>query len=308
MSDGNEREPAEVQVSDGREPQVVADRACHTGEAPLWHPIQQVLYWVDIPRGHLYRYAPGSAEAELCLEGPPVGGLTLQPDGALLLFMQGGAVRRWQAGEISTLVEGIPEERDNRFNDVMADPEGRVFCGTMPADDHPARLYRLDVDGEIIPLVDGLGMSNGIDLSPDMKRLYHVDTLKGTIYTYDYERATGQLHNRRPFVKVGKELPGKPDGLVVDVEGCVWVALYGGGAIIRFRPDGSRERRIELPVPQVTSLAFGGLDYTDLYITTAGGDDRERNGAAAGALFRVRPGVQGKAPFLSRVSRVRGRT
>ncbi|MFP4345906.1 MAG: SMP-30/gluconolactonase/LRE family protein [Anaerolineales bacterium] len=288
-------------MNDGSEPQVVADRACHTGEAPLWHPSEQALYWVDIPRGRLYRYSPNSAETELCLEGPPVGGLTLQPDGALLLFMQGGAVRRWQGDEITTLVEGIPGEQHNRFNDVVADPEGRVFCGTMPAEDHAARLYRLDLDGGITLLVEGLGMSNGLDLSPDMQRLYHVDTRKGIIHVYDYERTTGELRNRRPFVEVGQDLQGKPDGLVVDVEGHIWVAFYGGGAIIRYHPDGSRERRIELPVSQVTSLAFGGLDYTDLYITTAGGDNREKNGAAAGALFRMRPGVQGKPPFLSRV-------
>jgi len=116
------------------EPEIVADFACLTGEGPLWHPLEQRLYWVDIPAGKLFRWDPAAGQSETCIDGgDPIGGFTVQPDGALLLFMARGAIKLWQGGRLTTVVDEIPEERDSRFNDVIADPAGRVFCGTMPA-------------------------------------------------------------------------------------------------------------------------------------------------------------------------------
>ncbi|HET6566954.1 MAG TPA: SMP-30/gluconolactonase/LRE family protein, partial [Rhodothermales bacterium] len=129
------------------EPELIADYACETGEGPLWHPIEQRLYWLDIPAGRLFRYDPVSDVHELCFEGEPVGGITLQADGSLLFFMARGAVRCWRDGTLTTMLDEIPEERDTRFNDVIADPLGGVFCGTMPTDDRPGHLYRMATDG-----------------------------------------------------------------------------------------------------------------------------------------------------------------
>ena len=113
------------------EPELIADYACHTGENPLWHPTEKRLYWTDIPKGRLFRYDPAAGTHEPCYEGEAVGGFTVQADGALLLFMARGAVKTWRDSAMATVIEEIPDERDNRFNDVIADPAGRVFCGVM---------------------------------------------------------------------------------------------------------------------------------------------------------------------------------
>ena len=129
------------------QPELIADYRCEVGENPLWHPDEQKLYWTDIPRGHLFRYDPATDEHERCYDGPPVGGFTLQEDGALALFMERGAVRTWRDGFIDTIVEDIPRERTSRFNDVIADPKGRVFGGTMSTENQLGRLYRVEPDG-----------------------------------------------------------------------------------------------------------------------------------------------------------------
>ncbi|HJZ49644.1 MAG TPA: SMP-30/gluconolactonase/LRE family protein, partial [Roseiflexaceae bacterium] len=158
------------------QPELIADYACVTGEGPLWHPAEQRLYWIDIPNGRLFRYHPASGAHEMCFEGEPLGGFTIQADGALLLFMARGAVKLWRDGAFTTMIEEIPEERETRFNDVFADPAGRVFCGTMPTKERHGRLYRLDPDGTLTKLLDGIGCSNGMGLTPDHQQLYYTDS------------------------------------------------------------------------------------------------------------------------------------
>ena len=174
-------------------PELVANTRCQVGEGPYWHPDEHRLYWVDIPAGQLFRYDPAAKSHELVYESPddPIGGFTLQRDGALLLFQSRGAVRTWRDGRVETLLAEIPAERDGRFNDVIADPEGRVFCGTMPIGDRPGRLYRLDPDLSLHLVLDDAGISNGLGFSPDLTRLYHTDSTKRLISVFDYDRATG---------------------------------------------------------------------------------------------------------------------
>src|SRR4029079_13276105 len=144
------------------QPELIADYACVTGEGPLWHPAEQRVYWVDIPKGRLFRYHPASGAHEICFEGEVLGGFTIQADQSLLLFMARGAVKIWRDGTLTTVIDEIPEERESRFNDVIADPAGRVFCGTMPTKDRLGRLYRLDLDGTLRKLLDDIGCSNGM--------------------------------------------------------------------------------------------------------------------------------------------------
>jgi sugar lactone lactonase YvrE len=282
------------------EPELIADYQCVTGEGPLWHPAERRLYWIDIPKGRIFRYEPATGRHEQCYEGEVIGGFTIQADGALLLFMAKGAVKIWREGALTTVVDEIADERASRFNDVIADPAGRVFCGTMSSPDHAGRLYRLDLDGRLTKLLDGIGTSNGLGFTPDRKQMYYTDTRKREIYLFDYDQASGAISHQRLFVKV-PEGEGGPDGMTVDAEGYVWSARWGGSRLVRYTPEGVEERRIAFPAQKVSSVVFGGDDYTDMYVTTAGGDHKDTEGAGAGALFRLRLGIRGVAEFPSRV-------
>ncbi|HEO72457.1 MAG TPA: SMP-30/gluconolactonase/LRE family protein [Candidatus Hydrogenedentes bacterium] len=282
------------------QPELIADYHCICGEGPLWHPDEKRLYWVDIDPGCLFRYSPATGKHEQCIEGESIGGFTIQADGALLLFMARGAVRRWKDGAMTTVVEDIPDERETRFNDVIADPAGRVFCGTMPTKERPGRLYRLDCDGTLTRVLEGIGCSNGMGFTPDRKRMYYTDSPKREIYLFDYDQATGAITNQRVFVHTPDD-EGVPDGMTVDAEGYVWTAKWDGGCAVRYTPEGVENQRIEFPAKKVSCVTFGGDDYADMYVTTAGGKNKAEEGAGAGALFRVRPEVGGVAEFRSRV-------
>jgi D-xylonolactonase len=281
---------------------MVADTLLVVGEGTLWHEGEQKLYWLDIPNGSIYRYDPRAGRHERVYAGEVIGGFTIQADGSLLLFMARGAVRSWKRGELSTVIEEIPEEREARFNDAIADPEGRVFCGTLSTSTprRPRCLYRLERDGTIRRLLEGIGISNGMGFSPDLKRMYHTDSSKGEIYVFDYDRGSGAIGNQRVLIRVPAS-EGEPDGLTVDAEGFLWSARWNGGCIVRFSPEGREVLRVRVPARKVSCLAFGGRDYKDIYISTAGGENREAEGPGAGALFRVNLGIAGRAEFASRV-------
>ncbi len=282
------------------EPQLIADYRCGCGESPLWHPDEQCLYWIDIDDGRMFRYNPSSGEHEQVYEGDVIGGLTLQADGDLLLFMARGAVCTWRDGEINAVITEIPEERETRFNDVIADPGGRVFCGTMPTRDRLGRLYRLDRDITHTILLEGIGTSNGLGFTPDNEQMYYVDSPKREVYLFDYDRDSGDISNRRVFVKTPDD-EGVPDGMTVDAEGYVWVAKWDGGCLVRYSPAGEEERQISFPARKVSSATFGGPDYTDIFVTTAGGKDKAGEGEGAGALFHLNLGVQGVPEFRSMI-------
>ncbi|MFW6163317.1 MAG: SMP-30/gluconolactonase/LRE family protein [Planctomycetota bacterium] len=286
------------------EPQPVADVPCHTGENPLWHPGHDRLYWIDIPPGRLYRYDPATDSHELCLDaGRPIGGFTLQASGHLLLFMDKGTVMSWNDGHLETVIDGLPDEEDNRFNDVIADPAGRVFAGTMSPPHRPGCLYRLDPDRSVTTVFDDIGTSNGMGFTPDCKHLYYTDTKTGRIDICDYDAAAGALAHRRPFATVlDPQTEGRPDGLTVDADGPVWGARWDGSRLVRYTSDGQVDRVVPFPCRKVSSVIFGGDEYTDLYVTTAGGHLRPDDGPLAGALFRLRPGVRGRPEHCSRIA------
>ena len=282
------------------EPELIADYQCETGEGPLWHPMERRLYWADIPRGRLFRYDPATGEHEQFYEGEVVGGFTIQADGALLLFMARGAVAVLRDGTLDYVIDELPQERDGRFNDVAADPAGRVFCGTMPVDGRLGTLYRLDLDGSITPVVDGVDISNGIGFSPDERKMYYTESAARRIYLYDYDRGSGAIANRSVFLETPDD-GTIPDGMTVDAEGYVWSARWNGSSLYRYTPDGTEERRVRFPAKKVSSAVFGGEDLMDIYVTTAGGQNKAEEGAGAGALFRLNLGVRGKPEFLSRI-------
>lgn len=281
-------------------PELIADYQCITGEGPLWHPIENRLYWLDIPTGRMFRYDPTTGEHEQFYDGEVVGGFTIQDNGALLLFMAKGAVKIWQNGKLSSVIKEIPDERESRFNDVIADPAGRVFCGTMSTSERLGRLYCLDTSGKLTKVLDGVGTSNGMGFTSDREQMYHTDSRKREIYLFDYDEDTGAITNREVFVRT-PEGEGVPDGMTVDAEGYVWSARWDGGCLVRYTPEGKEDRRIYFPAKKVSSVVFGGEDYTDIYVTTAGGNDKETEGSGAGALFRINLDIKGVPEFFSRV-------
>ena len=170
----------------------------------------------------------------------------------------------------------------------------------MPVGERPGRLYRLDLDGTLSVVLEDAGVSNGMGFTPHRRQFFHTNSIKRTITRFGYDEATGVLSEPRLFTRA-PEGEGIPDGMTVDAEGLIWSARWDGSCVVRHAPDGDEVLRVPFPARRVTSVIFGGEDYSDLYVTTAGGDDRATYGRGAGALFRLRPGVRGLPEFLSRV-------
>jgi D-xylonolactonase len=280
----------------------LADYACHTGEGPLYHPTENAVYWTDIPAGRLFRLDLTTGEHHPIEIGRPVGGFTLQDDGALLLFLDRGSVAiRHANGALTTVVEEIPDEIETRFNDVIAAPDGSVFCGTMPTKERAGRLYHLATDRTVTKLLDGIGCSNGCGFTPDRRAMYYTDSGAGTITRFAFDPTTSALTDPVLFAKA-ESGGGAPDGMTVDADGFVWSTRWDGACIVRYAPDGQEVGRIPFPVQKVSSATFGGPDTATLYVTTAGGTQKETDGALAGALFALTiPGVHGVAEFVSTV-------
>jgi D-xylonolactonase len=288
------------------EPRLVCDYGNHTGEGPLWHPDEEAVYWVDIPVGAVYRYHPASGEHSEVYRDDVLGGFTVQADGSLLLFGAGGRVETLDLDtlETETVVDGI--RPDYRFNDVIADPAGRVFCGTMHGDHHRGTLYRLDTDGSLHTVEEEVHLTNGLGFTADHGTMYYTESDIHTISMYDYDEETGEVSNRRPFVEADPD-EGIPDGMTVDENGHVWSARWDANCLVHYDEAGTELERVEFPAKKVSSLTFGGPDYETAYVTTAmgpgdaGKHSKEEEGPGAGALFEVDLGVAGRPEFRSRV-------
>ena len=276
-------------------PQIVADLPCLCGEGPLWHPESNLLYWIDVDNGKMYAYDPRERLARRVQQGDIIGGTTLQENGDLLLFMQRGQIALWNPEKgLQVRRERTPGAENTRFNDVIAAPDGSVFAGTMPEGDSPGKLYHLKTDGEIRVVLEEVGQPNGMGFSPDRKTFYLADTRNRRIESFRYEN--GQLNQRETFITV--EHAGQPDGMTVDEDGNLWVALWDGEAILRYGPDRKLLGTIDMPVKNVTSLTFV---EKAAYITTAGGGHRPEAGEHAGALYHLKTEVSAPPEFRSRI-------
>jgi sugar lactone lactonase YvrE len=278
---------------------VAADFPCPCGEGPLWHPEQELLYWFDVENGNMYIYDPGERRAVRVYQGETIGGATLQADGQLLLLMNRGALGLWEPEQGLRLQrQTTPGAEHTRFNDAIADPEGRVFSGTMPSEQQPGRLYRLDPDGTIQVVIEELGQPNGMAFSPDGSFFYLTDTRARNIQRFRYDRNTGQLSDASILIEI-PEGQGQPDGLTVDSLGNLWSAQWDGSSIRRYDPQGKLLEIIAMPARHITSLAFVG---NLLYVTSAGGAERPETGDQAGALFELETELTAPPEFRSCVS------
>ncbi len=289
-----------IGLSDIR-PEVVYDAPLSLGESAIWHEDERVLYFTDILGQLLHRHDPATGVTDVVLHGETIAGMTIQADGSLLLFQVAGRISRFTGGRTVPIRPDIAADRDTRFNDVFADPEGRVYCGTMPGPDRSGRLYRLDLDGTLTTMIEDAGVSNGMGITRDVAHFYHTNTTRRTITRYPYDRPTGSLGEGVVVVTLQENGPDQPDGMALDIGDGIWSASYGGGRINHFRPDGSLVGSVTFPARMMTSIAFGGDDYRTAFATSAEGPGRPATGPSAGSLFRFQPGVTGQPPFRSRI-------
>jgi len=239
------------------------------------------LYWTDIPAHRVHRLAGDGTHTEWDA-GQPVGAIVPRAGGGLALAARDGFLAMDPGtGSLSMLAGVEPDIPGNRMNDGACDRAGRFFAGTMAEDESPGAgaLYLLTADHQVTRLVAGVGISNGIGWSPDDRRMYYIDSLTYRVDLFDYDPGTGAIGNRRTFASLGAGQV-MPDGLAVDSEGSVWVALWGGSEIRRYAPDGRLTLSVDVPAANVTSCAFGGPGLRTLYLTTAAGPGR-----SGGALF-----------------------
>lgn len=275
------------------------------GEGPLWDPLRARLMWVDLLASTVHELDPATGHDTAVEFDRPVAAVALldDNDGYLVAAGLDVAICAWPSPRLHPVAR---LGRGERANDGAVDPAGRFVVGTMAGEAAPggAALYTVD-GGSVRVAVDGVTISNGLDWSPDAATMYYVDTPLERIDAFDYDVTTGALSGRRVFADL-RELPGRPDGLTVDADGGVWVAMARGGAAVRrFTPAGRPDHVVELPVPHATSVAFGGPALSDLYVTTSQlrmTVEDLRRWPSAGALFRVDDvGVTGRRATPARL-------
>jgi sugar lactone lactonase YvrE len=273
------------------------------GEGPLWDAGRQCLWFVDIMRGHVHRFDPASSRDRVYEIGQPVGAVAVAKAGDLVCAVRDGFVRLdADKGSVTPFVDLERDLPRNRMNDGYVDARGRFWAGTMSMDGvrNAGALYSLAPDGKVTKHLSGVTTSNGIDWSADNRRMYYIDTGEPRIDVFDFDLERGSISNRRSFAGIDPS-HGKPDGLIVDAEDHLWVALWRGGQVRRYSPRGELVRTVPLPTPLTTKPAFGGRGLTDLYVTSAFIQltEAERVGSpAGGAVFRMAPGARGRAANL----------
>lgn len=282
---------------------VVEAPLCDLGEGPVWDPRRSELVWVDLHAGRVHRLRPGApgrpGQVRTAEVGTPVGCLAPRRSGGWVLATEKGFVLTDADLALLDPVRAPVLAADDglRFNDGGCDAAGRFFAGTMADDDGHGRgsLLRLDPDGGVRTVLRGLTIPNGIGWSPDGSTVYHVDSGARTVFAADYDPATGGFGARRPLYRRA-DGDAVPDGLALDAEGAIWVAVWDGGEVVRLAPDGHVVSRIDVGVPRPTSVAFGGAGLERLYVTSA------RQGLTAaqlaahpdsGRLFVAEPPVPG---------------
>jgi sugar lactone lactonase YvrE len=257
----------------------------HHGEGPTWDASLQRLLWVDLLRGDLLLTA-SDGETERRHVSDVLACVVPRSGGGHVVATERGF------GLLSptdlTALGDVWSDETVRMNDGGCDPQGRFFCGSMAYGAAPGRgaLYRLDPDHSVHVVHTDITISNGLGWSPDGTRAYYVDS-----GTQRVDVCSPDLAERRRFVEIPESI-GTPDGLTVDAEGGVWVALWGGSAVHRYSPAGELDQVVQLPVAQVSSCAFGGEDLATLFVTTSAEGLNEPE-PGAGALFTVTPGVTG---------------
>lgn len=263
----------------------------------MWDTRRQELLWVDIPN-HLVHILDPATGADWAFDvGRPVGAVARRTSGGMVLAFAGGFGLLDELTGQTEFITSAGDDPNDLMNDGKCDPAGRFWAGTLTEDPQrkKAALYRLETDLSVATVLENVTISNGLGWSPERNRMYYVDTAEGGVDAFDYDEVTGNIDSRRCLMDIPPEV-GVPDGLTVDAEGYIWLAIYGGHSVRRYSPEGVLDDVVELPVSQATSCTFGGLALEDLYITTGSEDFSAGDWARephAGGLFRCRLGVKG---------------
>jgi sugar lactone lactonase YvrE len=273
--------------------QITEALAVH-GEGPCWFNRRGEVLWVDMLAGRVLATSLATAITQVIeIPGPVAAVVRPRVAGGLVVVTETGVLLLDEYESPSPLCE-ILSEPGMRMNDGGCDPQGLLWCGSLAYDEREGAgsLYRVDADGGVTTALTGVSISNGIGWSPDGATAFYVDTPTGRIDAFSFDGASGELSERRPFAEIEPGL-GQPDGIAVDAEGGVWVALWEGGAVRRYASDGALDAVVPLPCGLVTACAFGGTELDDLFITTSREGLPPGADPAGGALFRCRPGVRG---------------
>jgi L-arabinonolactonase len=277
--------------------EVIANDRALVAESPMWSASEHALYWLDGRSDAIYRIDVKSGARSSWTTPAKVNALGLRAAGGLIVAMKSGiATLDTASGTFTHVVTPAPYTDAMRMNDGKVDRAGRFWFGTMHDDaaDASGHVYRLDPNGALTTIDSGYTIPNGFAWSPDDRTLYLADSQLGTIYAYDFDPASGEARNRRPFARTAEGT--MPDGATIDAEGYLWSATVGGWGISRFATDGTLHRRLELPVQRPTSVIFGGEDLRTLFITTASRRLTPEQLIAqplAGAILAVRVEVPG---------------
>lgn len=240
-------------------------------EGPVWDDARDRLLWVDVQAGRVLAgdLMPEHVEVTASFDlGPTVGAAVPGPDGELLVATRRGLATIATDGSLTEGRRLVPDGVESRLNDGGCDPAGRFLVGSMALDDREGeeRLHRLDRDGSVTVVADGLTLSNGLGWSPDGTTLYLIDSVPGVVSALPYDVASGEVGPRRKLFRVGD---GTPDGLAVDTDGRLWIAIWGAGQVRCFTPAGEQVATVEVAAPHTSSVAFVGPARDRLLITTA---------------------------------------
>ncbi len=291
--------PAADPTADGW--RVATDESFDLAEGPVWDPIRERLLWVDIRRGTVLvgeLHDDGTISVDDRVQTPGmVGAVAVSQAGDWILAGQRGILTRSTSGQLSDGPTILGADSGRRLNDAKVDPAGRFVVGTLLLDESPnvtSQLIVVQPDGRLDPLDGDLTLSNGLAWSPDGSTMYSIDTVARVLYARDYDARTGTAGPRRVLIEFDEGV--YPDGMCVDADGQLWVAIWGCGQVRRYTPEGVLTRTIEIPAPHTSCVAFAGADLATMVVTTATkdlDDDQLAQFPLSGRLFTLDAGVNG---------------